>query len=103
MPYYFTVRATVADASKRKTFDNWYSREHLPQAMEAFGAKKAWRFWSEEDPSVHQAVYRFADRGALDRAVNSDKMKQLIADFDRDWPGIPRTRDVTILVEEVGP
>jgi hypothetical protein len=96
------VRATVADETKRRAFDNWYSREHLPQAMEAFGSKKAWRFWSEEDPAIHQAVYRFPDRGALDRAVGSDKMKQLVADFDRDWPGIPRKRDIQIMVEEVG-
>lgn len=102
MPYYFVVRATVADETKRRAFDNWYSREHLPQAMAAFGSSKAWRFWSEIDPSVHQAVYRFPDRGALDRAVNGEKMKQLVADFDKDWPGIPRTRDIQILVEEVG-
>lgn len=102
MPFYFTVRATVADAARRRAFDDWYSREHLPQAMEAFGAQKAWRFWSEADPSIHTAVYRFADKGALERAVNGDKMKQLVADFDRDWPGITRTRDITVMVEEVG-
>ena len=101
MPFYFVVRATVADASKRRAFDNWYSREHLPQALKAFGANKAWRFWSDLDPSVHQAVYRFNDRGSLDRAINSDDMKQLVADFDKDWPGIPRTRDIQSLAEEV--
>lgn len=102
MPFYFVVRATVADAAKRRAFDDWYSREHLPQAMAAFGAQKAWRFWSESDPSVHQAVYRFADRGALDRAIHGDQMKKLVADFDRDWPGTPRTRDIQSLAEEVG-
>jgi hypothetical protein len=29
----FIVRATVADASKRVAFDTWYSREHLPDAV----------------------------------------------------------------------
>jgi hypothetical protein len=29
----FIVRATVADASKRAAFDTWYSREHLPDAV----------------------------------------------------------------------
>src|SRR5438270_1794087 len=49
---YFVVRATVADAAKRKAFDQWYSREHLPDAAKAFGVNKAWRFWSVNDPSL---------------------------------------------------
>ena len=99
---YFVVRATVPDAGKRAAFDDWYRREHLPQAMDAFGAEKSWRCWSESDPSVHQATYQFADRAALDRAVNSGRMQQLVADFDRDWPGIVRTREIFRLAEEAG-
>ena len=97
---FFVVRATVADPAMRPAFDGWYHTEHLPQAVEAFGAEKGWRFWSDTDPSVHQAAYRFADRDALDRAVNSDIMKRLIADFDRDWAGVPRTREIFTLVDE---
>jgi hypothetical protein len=29
---YFVVRATVADPSKRAAFDEWYRKEHLPDA-----------------------------------------------------------------------
>ena len=58
---YFVVRATVPDAAKRKAFDEWYSREHLPDAAKAFGVNKAWRFWSVTDPSLHEAMYEFAD------------------------------------------
>ena len=29
-------------------------------------------------------------------------MKRLVADFDRDWPGIPRAREIVTLVEEIG-
>jgi len=47
---YFVVRATVADPAKRKAFDEWYSREHLPDAAKAFGASKARRFWSLNEP-----------------------------------------------------
>ena len=97
----FTVRATIADPAKRAAFDDWYRNEHLPQAVKAFGAEKAWRVWSATDPSTHQATYQFADRAALDRAVNSNVMKGLVADFDRDWPGIPRTREILTLVEEI--
>jgi hypothetical protein len=38
---YFVIRATVSDPSKRKAFDAWYSREHLPDATKSFGASKA--------------------------------------------------------------
>jgi len=99
---FLVVRAIVADAGKRAAFDDWYRREHLPQAMAAFRAEKGWRFWSETDPSAHQATYQFADRAAVDRAMNSDGMKALVAEFDRCWPGIPRTREVFTLVEETG-
>lgn len=97
---FFVVRASVADPARRTAFDAWYHQEHLPQAMAAFGAEKGWRFWSETDPAVHQATYQFADKAAVDRIQGSAKMKALIAEFDRVWPGIPRTREVFTLAEE---
>ena len=99
---YFIVRATVSDPAKRAAFDKWYAQEHLPQAVEAFGADKAWRFWSESDPAVHQATYQFADRAALDHGTRPENMKRLVADFDRDWPGIPRSREIMTLAQEWG-
>ena len=97
---YFVVRATVTDPAKRKAFDEWYRREHLPDAAKAFGVKKAWRFWSVSDPSLHQASYEFADQAALDRAMSGDALKALVADFDRAWPEVKRTREVLVLAEE---
>jgi hypothetical protein len=99
---YFVVRATVADAAKRKAFDEWYSREHLPDAAKAFGVKKAWRFWSVNNPSLHEAMYEFTDKAALDRAMSGDALKTLVAEFDRCWPQVKRTRDVLVLAEEFG-
>ena len=96
----FVVRATVSDPAKRPAFDTWYSREHLPDAMKSFGAVKAWRYWSDTDPSLHQAMYQFADQAALERATGGAEMKRLIVDFERDWPGVPRTREVLLLAEE---
>ncbi len=97
----FVVRATVSDSTKRPAFDAWYSREHLPDAVKSFGAVKAWRYWSATDPSQHQAMYQFTDKAALDRAIEGPDMKRLIADFNRDWPDVPRTRDVLVLAEEL--
>lgn len=100
---YFIVRATVTDPAKRVAFDKWYAQEHVPDAVKTFGAQKAWRFWSESDPAVHMAWYRFADRTALDRATSGDGIKRLIADFDRDWPGIPRSREIVTQAQEYEP
>jgi hypothetical protein len=97
---YFVVRATVSDSAKRAAFDAWYSREHMPDAIKAFGAEKAWRFWSLSDPSLHQATYQFADQASLDRAMNGVDLKRLVADFNRDWPDVTRTRELLVLAEE---
>ncbi len=102
MPTYFIVRATIADAAKRAAFDAWYRNEHLPDALKSFGAQKAWRFWSDTDPAVHLAQYQFADRAALDHGTRAEVMKRLVADFDKAWPGIPRSREIMTLAEEVG-
>jgi hypothetical protein len=99
---FFVVRATVADPAKRKAFDEWYRREHLPDAVKAFGVKKAWRFWSVSDPSVHQATYEFADQASADRATSGEALKPLVAEFDRCWPDVKRTREIFVLAEELG-
>ena len=99
---YFVVRATVADPAKRKAFDEWCRREHMPDAAKAFGVKKAWRFWSVSDPSLHQASYEFADQAALDRAMSGEALKALVAEFDRCWPDVTRAREIFVLAEEYG-
>src|SRR6202163_4975367 len=102
MPASFVVRASVADPAKRKAFDDWYHREHLPDAAKAFGVKKAWRFWSVSDPAVHQATYEFADRAALDRTLHGEAMKTLVVECNRAWPDVMRTREIFDLTEEFG-
>jgi hypothetical protein len=96
----FVVRATVTDASKRAAFDTWYSREHLPDAVKSFGAEKAWRYWSLTDTALHHAMYQFADEAALDRATKGENINRLVADFNRDWPEVTRTRELLVLAEE---
>ena len=97
---FFVVRATVADPARRDAFDNWYQNVHLPDAVKSFGVKKAWRFWSLTDPAVHQATYQFDDEASLDRAMKGEDLKRLIADFNRDWPDVSRTRDTFVLAQE---
>jgi hypothetical protein len=102
MPHFFLVRATVSDPAKRAAFDAWYENEHVPDAVKAFGAQKAWRYWSESDPAVHIAQYQFADRAALDHGTRAEVMARLVADFDKNWPGVPRTREIWSLAQERG-
>jgi hypothetical protein len=97
---FFLVRAVVAPELREK-FDRWYSASHLPWAIKVFKCEKAWRFWSETEPGVHYAVYKFADKAACDAAMKSEGLKDMIADFDKTWPqGVTRTRDIVTLVEE---
>jgi len=95
----FIVRAAVSEASKRPAFDEWYEKEHLPDAVKSFGVTKAWRFWSLTDPKMHLAVYQFDDEASLQRATTGEDMKRLIADFNRDWPDVTRTRETLVLAQ----
>jgi hypothetical protein len=47
-------------------------------------------------------MYQFADQAALDRAMGDPELKRLVADFNRDWPDVTRTREVLVLAEEFG-
>ena len=85
----------------QQKFDRWYSTDHLPSAMSAFKAERAWRFWSTVDAGVHYAVYQFAGRTEFDTAMPGEALKALIADFDKTGPpASPRTRDILSLAEE---
>lgn len=97
---FFVVRAVVSDAEKRAAFDRWYETEHLPDAVKAFGVSKAWRFWSLDDPSLHQAMYQFDDEAKLNAMLKGDALKKLVTDFNRDWPDVKRSRETLALAQE---
>jgi hypothetical protein len=96
---FFMVRSVVAEPLRQK-FDHWYSTDHLPRALKDFKAEKGWRFWSTMDTSAHYAVYQFADQAKLDAAMKGDVLKALIADFDKNFPTVARTRDLLTMAEE---
>lgn len=99
----FFVRAIVAEAD-RAAFDRWYETEHLPDAMRAFGTDRARRGWSDADPGIHIAIYEFP---TLDRARQiaakdgSAEIQALIAEFDRVWPNVTRSREILGVVQEL--
>ena len=100
---WLVVRATVADAADRERFDQRYRTEHLPDAVKAFGVRSAWRGWSQQDPSVHCAHYRFDTLAALETVTGGPIIRELVAEFDRVWgTKVVRTREVLPISDEVG-
>lgn len=103
MTAYFIVRAQVAEAVEKGEFDRWYQDEHLPDARKAFNAQRAWRGWSELDPSLHYAVYEFDDVAGVRAIQGSDALKRLVAEFDRVWGDkVRRSRDMVEVIQAIG-
>ncbi len=91
----FVVRAEVGDPAEREAFDTWYADEHLPDAVAGFGAKRAWRCWSEIDPAVHVAFYEFESVAAAKAILDSAALTKLIAEFNARWQNrVTRTREI---------
>jgi hypothetical protein len=96
------VRAVLADAADVPRFDAWYAAEHLPDAKQAFAARRAWRCWSRTDPRVHCAFYEFPDAVAAQAAIASPALHALVAEFDRVWgTRVTRTRELLELAGEL--
>ena len=101
MTAFLIVRAEV-DPSVRDAFDAWYRDEHLPDAVRVFSALGAWRGWSDVDPSVHMAFYEFETLADVNRVMESDAIRNLIAEFDRKWQGkVTRTREVVESAQKI--
>jgi hypothetical protein len=101
---YFVVRAEVLDEADRASFDRWYASDHMPLAIRTFAAQRGWRCWSRSEPAVHYAFYEFADAGQAQALIGSEKIRPLIADFDRVWGDrVARRREVLEVVQEITP
>jgi hypothetical protein len=99
MSAYLVVRAVVAEAD-RGAFDDWYRTEHLPDAVNAFAARRGWRAWSRTDPSVHYAYYQFPDVAAAEAATSPAAISGLVAAFDARWgTRVTRAREIIDVVE----
>ena len=100
---YLAVRAEVPEA-ERARFDHWYETDHLPWALRAFEARRAWRCWSRSDPAVHVAFYEFDSIEAAEAVIKSGAINPLAADFDRVWgEHVPRRRAILEVVQELMP
>ena len=102
MSAYLVVRSVVAQPADRAAFDRWYGSDHMPKALRLLGALEGWRFWSETEPSVHYAVYRYASLEALNGRDDGNRRK-LMDEYERTWPGVTRTREVLRKVDRTSP
>ena len=101
---YFVVRAEVLEEADRASFDHWYASDHLPLAIRTFAAQRGWRCWSRSDPAVHYAFYEFADVGQAQALLESERIRPLVADFDRVWGNrVARRREILEIVQEMTP
>ena len=98
------VRAEVRREADRVPFDDWYATDHLPWAIRVFGAQRGWRCWSRSDPAIHYAFYEFTDVGQAQALIGSEKIKPLVADFDRVWGDrVTREREILEIAQELAP
>ena len=96
------VRAEVTEQANRDRFDHWYETDHLPLALKTFGARRAWRCWSRTDPAIHYAFYEFDDPKEAESAIAPERIKPLIADFDRVWGDrVSLHREILEIVQEM--
>lgn len=99
---FLMLRSMVADPAERAGFDRWYADQRLPEAVEAFAAMGASRFWSRSDPSVHYAFYEFADVEAARLVWDGEAMRALMAAFDRHWGGrVELSRELLERAQEI--
>ncbi len=99
----FIVRAEIQDPTARDPFDQWYEREHLPDALAAFQARCAWRGWSETDERVHFAFYEFSTLAEAQAITGSDALKSMVAEFDAKWgERVTRSREIVPVKQTIG-
>ncbi|MBV8890038.1 MAG: hypothetical protein JO305_10260 [Alphaproteobacteria bacterium] len=99
---WLAVRAEVPEA-ERARFDHWYETDHLPWALRTFEARRGWRCWDRNDPALHIAFYEFDDVAQARAVLGSDRVKPLVADFDRVWGDrVPRRRELLEIAQELG-
>lgn len=97
---FLVVRSVVESEADRPGFDHWYSTNHMPRALALLGAEQGWRFWSQNNPAIHYAVYRYANLSEL-RMRSRENREALMREYEEAWPGVSRTREALELVDDI--
>ena len=100
MTCYLIVKSDTKLVDREK-FDNWYEKEHLSEAKEAFMANSAKRGWMK-DSNFHLAIYEFKNSKDAEKAINSKNLENLIKKFDQKWEKkVHRTRELTEFIQTI--
>ena len=98
MTCYLIVKSDTKLVDREK-FDNWYEKEHLSEAKEAFMANSAKRGWMK-DSNFHLAIYEFKNTRDAEKAIKPKNLKNLVKKFDKKWENkVQRTRELTELIQ----
>ncbi len=89
----FTVKATISK-DQEAAFNRWYNEEHCPQVLRYKGAVSARRYKAilGEDKYQYMAVYEFQDEPTFWQFLESTHMKELKAEYDRNFGSSERSR-----------
>jgi len=80
----FIVMAKVKPEAE-EVFNQWYNEEHLPRVIERIPdvlSGRRYKILEGEDEYQFMAVYEFQDHEAMQTAVRSDTMKQLVSEYN---------------------
>jgi hypothetical protein len=82
----FVVRATISK-DKEAAFNTWYNNEHVPQVLQFNGAVSGRRYKRilGDDKYEYMAVYEFASEEVFKEFQQSDHLKALRADYDKNF------------------
>jgi hypothetical protein len=82
----FVVRATITK-DKEAAFNKWYNEEHVPQVLQFNGAVSGRRYKRimGDDKYEYMAMYEFASEEAFKKFQQSEHLKALRADYDKNF------------------
>jgi hypothetical protein len=96
------VRAEVTEKANRDRFDHWYATDHLPLAVKTFGRGGVGAAGAAPIRRSTMLFYEFDDPKQAEAATAPDRIKPLIADFDRVWGDrVSRRREILEIVQEM--
>jgi antibiotic biosynthesis monooxygenase (ABM) superfamily enzyme len=78
------IMASIAP-EKEEAYNRWYNEDHLPKLLERFpGILSGRRYKIVEGEEEHRfmALYEFESYEALEAAMKSEQMKQLVREYD---------------------
>jgi hypothetical protein len=85
----FVVKATIRK-DQEDAFNRWYNEEHCPQVLRFNGAVSARRYKAimGEDTYQYMAVYEFQDEPTFQRFMESNHLKELVAEYDQNFGAV---------------